>query len=143
MMQYQRPWGHWQPQRQLWPGIGNWYSVGQISIGRQYAEQIDQLKLIKGPGDHGVHQPAGSEPGAEFRFRVPFTIQVIDSTRSMRSLCRSGFFYVNTGLILAADNEAEVAGVMAHVKSRTWPPATSHVSKPVARWLNLPPSPSS
>jgi predicted Zn-dependent protease len=46
--------------------------------------------------------------------KVPFTIKVIDSDEINAMALPGGFFYVNSGLILAADDEAEVAGVMAH-----------------------------
>jgi len=46
--------------------------------------------------------------------QVPFTIKVIDSDVVNAMALPGGFFYVNSGLILAADEEAEVAGVMAH-----------------------------
>ena len=45
---------------------------------------------------------------------MPFTIKVIDSDEVNAMALPGGFFYVNTGLILAADEEAELAGVMAH-----------------------------
>ncbi len=46
--------------------------------------------------------------------RCPFTIKVVDSDDINAFALPGGFFYVNSGLILAADNEAELAGVMAH-----------------------------
>ena len=46
--------------------------------------------------------------------KVPFTIKVIDTDEVNAFALPGGFFYVNSGLILAADNEAELAGVMAH-----------------------------
>ena len=46
--------------------------------------------------------------------KVPFTIKVIDSDEVNAFALPGGFFYVNKGLLLVADNEAEVAGVMAH-----------------------------
>jgi len=46
--------------------------------------------------------------------QVPFTIKVIDSDVVNAMALPGGFFYVNSGLILAADEEAEMAGVMAH-----------------------------
>ena len=46
--------------------------------------------------------------------KVPFTIKVVDSDDINAFALPGGFFYVNSGLILAADNEAELAGVMAH-----------------------------
>jgi predicted Zn-dependent protease len=46
--------------------------------------------------------------------KVPFTIKVIDSEDVNAFALPGGFFFVNSGLILKADNEAELAGVMAH-----------------------------
>ncbi len=46
--------------------------------------------------------------------KVPFTIKVIDSDEINAFALPGGFFYVNSGLILAADEESELAGVMAH-----------------------------
>jgi beta-barrel assembly-enhancing protease len=46
--------------------------------------------------------------------KVPFTVKIIDSDEINAFALPGGFFYVNTGLILAADDEAELAGVMAH-----------------------------
>jgi predicted Zn-dependent protease len=46
--------------------------------------------------------------------KVPFTIKVIDTDEINAMALPGGFFYVNSGLILAADEEAELAGVMAH-----------------------------
>jgi predicted Zn-dependent protease len=45
---------------------------------------------------------------------VPFTIKVVDADEINAMALPGGFFYVNSGLILAADDEAELAGVMAH-----------------------------
>ncbi len=97
-------------------GIGNWYSVeGQINMGRQYAEQIDSSsKLIKDPVITEYINRLGQNLVRNSDSKVPFTIKVIDSDAINAFALPGGFFYVNTGLILAADNEAEVAGVMAH-----------------------------
>jgi predicted Zn-dependent protease len=46
--------------------------------------------------------------------RVPFTIKVIDSDEVNAFALPGGFFYVNSGLILRAQEESELAGVMAH-----------------------------
>jgi beta-barrel assembly-enhancing protease len=97
-------------------GVGNWYSVeGQINMGRQYAEQIDSSsKLIKDPVITEYINRLGQNIVRNSDSKVPFTIKVIDSDAINAFALPGGFFYVNTGLILAADNEAEVAGVMAH-----------------------------
>jgi len=97
-------------------GVGNWYSVeGQINMGRQYAEQIDSSsKLITDPVITEYINRLGQNIVRNSDSKVPFTIKVIDSDAINAFALLGGFFYVNTGLILAADNESEVAGVMAH-----------------------------
>jgi beta-barrel assembly-enhancing protease len=97
-------------------GVGNWYSVeGQINMGRQYAEQVDSSsKLIKDPVITEYINRLGQNLVRNSDSKVPFTIKVIDSDAINAFALPGGFFYVNTGLILAADNESEVAGVMAH-----------------------------
>lgn len=97
-------------------GVGNWYSVeGQINMGRQYAEQVDSSsKLIKDPVVTEYVNRLGQNLVRNSDSKVPFTIKVIDSDAINAFALPGGFFYVNTGLILAADNESELAGVMAH-----------------------------
>jgi beta-barrel assembly-enhancing protease len=97
-------------------GVGNWYSVeGQINMGRQYAEQVDSSsKLIKDPVITEFVNRVGQNLVRNSDSKVPFTIKVIDSDEINAFALPGGFFYVNSGLILAADNEAELAGVMAH-----------------------------
>src|SRR5258705_12808563 len=97
-------------------GIGNWYSVeGQINMGRQYSEQVDRSsKLIKDPVITEYINRLGQNLVRNSDSKVPFTIKVIDSDAINAFALPGGFFYGNTGLILAADNESEVAGVMAH-----------------------------
>ena len=55
-----------------------------------------------------------SETGIKNPRERPFTIKVIDSDEINAMALPGGYFYVNSGLILAADNESELAGVMAH-----------------------------
>src|SRR5579871_764213 len=97
-------------------GVGNWYSVeGQINMGRQYAEQVDNSsKLIKDPVITEYVNRVGQNLVRNSDSKVPFTIKVIDSDEVNAFALPGGFFYVNSGLILAADNESELAGVMAH-----------------------------
>jgi predicted Zn-dependent protease len=67
---------------------------------------------------------------------VPFTIKVIDSDEVNAFALPGGFFYVNSGLILAADEEAELAGVMAHEIAHV---AARHATRQVTRaqWANI------
>src|SRR5215831_6466980 len=97
-------------------GVGNWYSVeGQVARGRQYAQQIEsQIKLVNDPVITEYVNRVGQNLVRNSDAQVPFTIKVIDSDVVNAMALPGGFFYVNSGLILAADEEAEVAGVMAH-----------------------------
>jgi predicted Zn-dependent protease len=97
-------------------GMGNWYTVeGQVARGRVYAQQIEaQVKLINDPVITEYVNRVGQNIVRNSDAQVPFTIKVIDSDVVNAMALPGGFFYVNSGLILAADEEAEMAGVMAH-----------------------------
>ena len=97
-------------------GISNWYSLDrQIAMGKQYSEQIESTtKLIKDPVVTEYINRIGQNLVRNSDSQVPFTIKVVDSDDVNAFALPGGFFYVNSGLILAADNEAELAGVMAH-----------------------------
>jgi beta-barrel assembly-enhancing protease len=97
-------------------GVGNWYTVeGQVARGRQYAQMVEsQVKLINDPVITEYVNRVGQNIVRNSDAQVPFTIKVIDSDVINAMALPGGFFYVNSGLILAADEEAEMAGVMAH-----------------------------
>lgn len=97
-------------------GLSNWYSVeGQISMGKQYAQQVEaSAKVITDPVISEYVNRLGQNIVRNSDSQVPFTIKVVDSDEINAFALPGGFFYVNSGLILAADEEAELAGVMAH-----------------------------
>ena len=97
-------------------GFSNWYSLDrQIAMGKSYAEQVEaSTKLIKDPVIAEYINRIGQNLVRNSDSQVPFTIKVVDSDDVNAFALPGGFFYVNSGLILAADNEAELAGVMAH-----------------------------
>ncbi len=97
-------------------GMGNWYGVEkQIAMGKQYAQQVESsVKLIQDPVVTEYVNRVGQNLVRNSDSQVPFTIKVIDSDEINAFALPGGFFYVNSGLILAADEEAELAGVMAH-----------------------------
>lgn len=97
-------------------GLGNWYSTeSEIKMGRQYAAEIDKsTKFITDPVVVEYINRIGQNLVKNSDAKVPFTIKVIDSDEVNAMALPGGFFYVNSGLILAADEEAELAGVMAH-----------------------------
>jgi beta-barrel assembly-enhancing protease len=97
-------------------GLGNWYSLeGEIRMGKQYAQEIEATsKLIRDPVITEYVNRIGQNLVRNSDAQVPFTIKVIDSDEVNAFALPGGFFYVNSGLILAADEESELAGVMAH-----------------------------
>jgi predicted Zn-dependent protease len=97
-------------------GLGNWYSLEkQIEMGRGYAQQVESTtKLISDPEITEYINRIGQNLVRNSDAQVPFTIKVVDTDDINAFALPGGFFYVDTGLILAADNEAELAGVMSH-----------------------------
>jgi hypothetical protein len=97
-------------------GLGNWYSTdSEIKMGKMYADQIDKsTKFITDPVITEYVNRIGQNIVKNSDCKVPFTIKIIDSDVINAMALPGGFFYVNSGLILNADEEAEMAGVMAH-----------------------------
>ncbi|HUX45622.1 MAG TPA: M48 family metallopeptidase [Terracidiphilus sp.] len=97
-------------------GFGNWYSTEtEIKMGKMYADQIEKsTRFITDPVVTEYVNRIGQNLVKNSDCKVPFTIKVIDSDEINAMALPGGFFYVNSGLILAADEEAELAGVMAH-----------------------------
>ena len=97
-------------------GMGNWYSTdSEIKMGKSYADQIEKsTHFITDPVVTEYVNRVGQNLVKNSDCKVPFTIKVIDSDEINAMALPGGFFYVNSGLILNADEEAELAGVMAH-----------------------------
>src|SRR5450755_1088304 len=97
-------------------GMGNWYSIEkQIAMGKSFSMQVEsQSKMVSDPVVSEYINRLGQNLVRNSDSQVPFTIKVIDSDDINAFALPGGFFYVNSGLILAADEEAELAGVMAH-----------------------------
>jgi beta-barrel assembly-enhancing protease len=97
-------------------GMGNWYSTDtEIKMGKSYADQIEKSsKFITDSTITEYVNRVGQNIVKNSDCKVPFTIKVLDSDEINAFALPGGFFYVNSGLILNADEEAELAGVMAH-----------------------------
>ena len=97
-------------------GMGNWYSTDtEIKMGKMYSEEVEKSsKFITDDVVEEYVNRIGQNIVKNSDCKVPFTIKVIDSDEINAFALPGGFFYVNSGLILAADEEAELAGVMAH-----------------------------
>src|SRR5437588_1534739 len=119
-------------------GMGNWYSLEtEIRMGKQYAMQVEQgVKLVQDPVVTEYVNRMGQNLVRNSDAQVPVTIKVIDSDEVNAFALPGGFFYVNSGLILAADEEAELAGVMAHEIAHV---AARHATRQMTRsqWANI------
>jgi hypothetical protein len=101
----------------IWSGgiIGARGTESEVRLGRQLAAEVDkEAKFIDDPIITEYVNRVGQNIVLHSDAKVPFTIKVIDSDEVNAFALPGGFFYVNKGLLLAADNEAELAGVMAH-----------------------------
>ena len=96
--------------------MGNWYSTDtEIKMGKGYSMEIEKsTRFITDPVITEYVNRIGQNIVKNSDCKVPFTIKVIDSDEINAMALPGGFFYVNSGLILNADEEAELAGVMAH-----------------------------
>jgi predicted Zn-dependent protease len=94
----------------------NFYSLEkEIALGKQMATDVERSsKIINDPVISEYVNRLGQNLVRNSDAKVPFTIKVLDSPEVNAFALPGGFFFVNTGLILKADNEAELAGVMAH-----------------------------
>jgi predicted Zn-dependent protease len=101
--------------RNVGKGI-NFYSLEhEIALGKSLAQEVERSsKLIDDPVVTEYVNRVGQNLVRNSDARVPFTIKVIDSDEVNAFALPGGFFYVNSGLILRAQEESELAGVMAH-----------------------------
>jgi len=111
----------------------DWYSIeSEIRMGKEYATQIEaSLKMVTDPTINEYVNRVGQNLVRNSDAKVPFTIKVVDSDVINAMALPGGFFYVNSGLILAADNEAELAGVMAHEIAHV---AARHTTRQLTRY---------
>ena len=97
-------------------GLGNWYSIeSDIKMGKQYAQMVDSSsKLVSDPVVTEYVNRLGQNLVRNSDAQVPFVFKIIDSDVVNAMSLPGGFVYVDSATILAADGEAELAGVMAH-----------------------------
>ena len=94
----------------------NFYSIEkEIALGKGLAQEVEkQAKIVNDPVIAEYVNRVGQNLVRNSDAKVPFTIKVIDSEEVNAFALPGGFFFVNSGLILKADSEAELAGVMSH-----------------------------
>ena len=101
--------------RDVGSGI-NFYSLEkEIALGKQLAQEVErQAKIIDDPIVAEYVNRVGQNIVRNSDAKVPFTIKVLDTEEVNAFALPGGFFFVNSGLILKAESESELAGVMAH-----------------------------
>lgn len=106
----------------------NWYSIEkEIAIGKQYSQEIErQVKLVDDPMVAEYVNRVGQNIVRNSDAKVPFTIKVVDAEEINAFALPGGFFYINSGLLMAAESESELAGVMGHEIAHI---AASHAMK--------------
>ena len=94
----------------------NFYSIEkEIALGRELSLEVEQsARLLNDPEINEYVNRKAQLLVQHSDCKVPFVVKIVDDDEVNAFALPGGFFYVNTGLILAADDEAELAGVMAH-----------------------------
>jgi len=100
-------------------GVGkgiNFYSLEKEQrLGESLAKRIDRhTKFVPDPSVTDYVNRLGQKLARNSDAQLPFTIKVIDSEDTRVFALPGGYLYVDSGLILAVDSEAELAGMMAH-----------------------------
>src|SRR6184192_3053532 len=120
----------------------NWFSIEkEMSLGKSLAQEVERSsKMIDDPVVTEYVNRVGQNLVRNSDARVPFTIKVIDSDEVNAFALPGGFFYVNSGLVLRAQEESELAGVMAHEIAHV---AARHGTKnatkgEILQWASIP-----
>ncbi|MGC2743444.1 MAG: M48 family metalloprotease, partial [Candidatus Angelobacter sp.] len=97
-------------------GLFNWYSLdSQVKMGQEFAQQVEQTQhLITDPVVNEYVNRLGQNLARNSDTKLPFTIKVLDVEEPNAFALPGGYMFVNAGTLLLADDESELAGVMAH-----------------------------
>lgn len=128
-------------ERKVGGGLNIYSLESEIRLGKELAQMIERsAKLVDDPVISEYINKVGQNLVRNSDARVPFTIKVIDSDELNAFALPGGFFYINSGLIVAATEEAELAGVMAHeIAHVTARHATKQATKAqIVNWAMIP-----
>lgn len=128
-------------ERKVGGGLNLYSLEREIALGKALAQQVEQsARLVEDPVVVEYVDRVAQTLVRNSDARVPFTVKVIDSSELNAFALPGGFFFVNSGLILAADEEAELAGVMAHeIAHVTARHGTKNATKmQIAQWAMIP-----
>ncbi len=113
----------------------------EIAIGKEYSTEIDRsAKVLTDPVINEYVNRVAQNVARNSDLSIPLTVKVIDAPSVNAFALPGGFLYVNTGLLQAADEEDQVAGVVAHeiahVAARHW--ASQMTKATIAQYAMLP-----
>lgn len=89
----------------------------EVALGQQINQQLltSQIRILRNASLTQYINRMGQQLAANSaRPQIPYTFQVVNDRRVNAFATMGGFVYVNAGLIATADNEAELASVLAH-----------------------------
>ena len=128
-------------ERKVGGGLNLYSLEREVALGKRLAQMVEQsARMVEDPVVIEYVDRVAQNLVRNSDARVPFTVKVIDSEELNAFALPGGFFFINSGLILAADEEAELAGVMAHeIAHVTARHGTRNASKAqIAQWAMLP-----
>ena len=97
--------------------LSNMSDRQEVAVGRQINQQLTnrEFRVDRDRATTAYINRIGQRLAQESdRPDIPYTFQVIDDNNINAFATMGGFVYVNKGLMAAADNEAELASVIAH-----------------------------
>ena len=128
-------------ERDVGSGV-NFYSLEkEIALGKQLAQEVDrEAKLVDDPIAAEYVNRMAQKIARNSDVKVPVIAKLIDSPQVNAFALPGGFLFVNTGLILKAETEAELAGPIAHELAHV---AARHGTRQASRgqlanWASLP-----
>ncbi len=97
----------------------------ELAIGTQYAKQLEHSsKMIKDPVVNEYVNRVEQNLAVNSDAKFPISVRVIDNPTVNAATLPGGFIFLNSGTILTASNQAELAAVLAHetghVAERSW-----------------------
>jgi Zn-dependent protease with chaperone function len=118
-------------QRDVGKGVNLYSLQKERALGEAMAAAIDRsTKFVADPDINDYVNRLGQKIARNSDAQVPFTIKVIDSPELRVFSLPGGFLYVDRGLLMEVDSEAELAGMMAHEIAHV---AARHASRSATR----------
>ncbi len=101
------------------PGFNFFSRKQDVAVGRKAAAQMDRtLPLVRDPVVvryvNGLGKYLAQYAPNQNGFKYDWTFQVVNSNQINAFALPGGYIFLNRGAIVAAQNEAQIAGVIAH-----------------------------